>query len=283
MSALFLAYRTELVKQEPPGRSTNSTAGPSPTAARSRSVRSSVPQPSFETGVRTSSSPVIVLTAVTRASATAAWETITPRSGVLLIVFLEIVLHLALVAHTPDEPLVEGGRGVHAGVAQQVIHRDDFANDREVLAGVERHRHQRQRHVEQLRVLLIEPGAVVLARVVPIFELHHHFDALLLAHRADAEQLFDVDQSDAANLHVMPRNLVPAPDQHVVAAAREVHDVVRDEPVTPLDQVEHALALADSRPAAKQQPDAEDVGQGAVHRRAGRERVVQEWLEPPIE
>src|SRR5882762_9374621 len=69
------AYRAELVKHEPPGRSTKSTAGPGPTASRSRSPSSAVPQPSLEIGVSTPSMPVIAVTASTMAFATAACET----------------------------------------------------------------------------------------------------------------------------------------------------------------------------------------------------------------
>ena len=56
----------------------------------------------------------------------------------------------------------------------------------------------------------------------------------------------NVDETDAADLHVVARQLVAAPDQHVVAAPADVHQIVGDEPVPALDQIEHALALADT-------------------------------------
>src|SRR5207245_3074066 len=86
---------------------------------------------------------------------------------------------------------------------------------------VQRDGHERQGDVQDLGRLAIEPGAVVLTRRIPVVQLHHHLDALLLAHRAHAEQLTDVDQPHAANLHVVPRQLVTAPDEHVVSAARD--------------------------------------------------------------
>src|SRR5712692_1540277 len=276
------ASRTELVRQEPPGRSTKITAGPFPTAAVSRADSAPESQPSLLTGTSALRTPAIAATADTSASATAACDTITPRSG-SLIIFLEIRLQLPLLGHAPDQAVVERLRRVYAAVAQQVRHRHDLADHRQVLARVERHRHERQPHLQDLRLLAFDAGAVVLAPRVPVLELDHHLDTLLLAHRADAEQRLDVDQPDAADLHEVVRQLVPAADQDVVAAPRDVHDVVGDEAMPALDQVQHALALADPRAPEEQEPHAEHVGERAVDRGARGEGVVQERLEPPVE
>src|SRR6267143_4636555 len=162
-------------------------------------------------------------------------------------------------------------------------HRDDFADHCEVFSGIQGNRHERQLDVEQLGLLLVEPGAIVFTRVVPIFELYDDLDALLLPHGANAEQCVDVDQSNAPDLHIVPRYLVPPADEHIVAAPGDVHDVVGDEAVPPLHQIEHAFALADPGTAAKQQADAEYVGQGAMNRRPRCEGVIEEGLEAPVE
>src|SRR5207248_975502 len=121
------------------------------------------------------------------------------------------------------------------------------------------------------------------SRVLSQSSSSNDLDALLLAHGANAEERVDVDQANAADLHIVPRDLVSAPDEHVVTAPGDVDDVIRDETVPPLHQIEHAFALADPGAAAKQQSDAEDVGEGAVDRGARGERVVEKWLEPPVE
>src|SRR5260370_13336109 len=143
-------------------------------------------------------------------------------------------------------------------------HRDDFADHGEILSGIQGNRHERQGDVEQLGLLLVETGAIVFARVIPIFEFHYDLDALLLPDGANAEQRVDVDQSNAADLHIVPRDLLPAADEHIVTAPGDVHDVVGDEAVPPLHQVEHAFALADPGAAAKQQADAAHAGAGAL-------------------
>src|SRR5260370_36844595 len=95
----------------------------------------------------------MTVTAATSACARAAWETITPRSS--LIVLLEVLLDVGARAHPLEEPLVERPRRVHARVAQQVVHRDDFADDGEVLPRAEVAVDQRHWNLQQLLVLAI--------------------------------------------------------------------------------------------------------------------------------
>src|SRR5438093_5421330 len=194
------ASRTELVRHEPPGRSTNRTAGLLSIACVRRSASAPVSQPSLDTGTSASRTPVIAATAASRACATAAWETITPRSG-SLIVFLEILLELTALGKPLEQPVVECPRRIHATVAQQVIHRDDLTHHREVLPRVERHGDERQRDLQHLGGLAVEPGAIVLARRIPVLELDDHLDRLLLPRGAAAEQRADVDEPHAPDFH----------------------------------------------------------------------------------
>src|SRR2546423_12049707 len=267
--------RAELLGQEPPGRSSNRTAGWLSIARVRRAASAPVSQPSSDTGTSASFTPVIAATAASRAWATAACDTITPRNG-SLIVLLEILLQLAALREALEQPVVERAGRVHAAVAEQVVHRHDLADHGQILAGVERHRDHREGHVEHAGRLTVDSGTVVLARRVPLVELHHDLDALLLPHGPHAEQGADVDEPDAADLHVVLRQLVAAADQDVVAAPRDVDDVVRDQAVAALHQVEHAFALADPRLAEEQQPHAEHVGERGVHAGGRREHVVQE-------
>src|SRR4029077_10341848 len=131
-SARPRARRTELVRQDPPGRSTKRTAGRPSMARVRRSVSAPLSHPSFETGTSASLTPVIAATALSSACATAACDTITPRSG-SLIVFLEVLLQLAPVGETLDQPVVERTRRIYATVAQEMIHRHDLTDYGEVL------------------------------------------------------------------------------------------------------------------------------------------------------
>src|SRR2546422_6098081 len=132
------ASRTDVVRHEPPGRSTNSTAGRPPIARMRRSVSAPESQPSFDTGTSASLTPVCSSDLASSAWATAACVTITPRSG-SLIVFLEVLLQLASLRHALQQALVELPRRVDAAVALQMVHRHHLADHGEILARVERH------------------------------------------------------------------------------------------------------------------------------------------------
>jgi hypothetical protein len=74
------------------------------------------------------------------------------------------------------------------------------------------------------------------------------------ADRADAEHRLHVDDAEAADLHVMPQELVAGADQHVAVAARDRDHVVRHQPVAALDQVERGLGLADRAAPVNSRP-----------------------------
>src|SRR5690349_17350443 len=117
------ASRMALERQEPPGRSTNSTAGRPPTAVSIRSTSALGSHPSLLTDCRASATPEIVRTAPTSAAASSACDTMTPTvpaAAVSLIVLFEILPDLRPLLHLPDQPLVELAGDVHAAVAQQV-------------------------------------------------------------------------------------------------------------------------------------------------------------------
>src|SRR5690348_16386384 len=120
----------------------------------SRSVSAPLSHPSFETGTRASFTPVIAATALKRACATAACDTITPRRG-SFIVLLEILLQLAAVGEALDQTVVEGARRVHPAIAEQVIHRHDLTDYGEVLRS-EEHTSELQSPVHLVCRLLLE-------------------------------------------------------------------------------------------------------------------------------
>ena len=119
-------------------------------------------------------------------------------------------------------------------------------------------------HAEDVGRLAVEARALDDGVLPPLLELHDDLDALLLTHGADAEDRRNVDEADAADLHVVPLQLVTAPDQDVAAARAYDHEIVGDEAMPALDEVEHAFRLADAALAGEQQADAVHVGERAV-------------------
>src|SRR5437867_6654752 len=209
------------------------------------------------------------------------------RSGAgtptLLIILLQVPSNLGCGAHRLEQTLVEALRSIDTAVLQQMIHRDHFGDNGDVLSRVEGHGDLREGDVEDRRSLAVETRSVDHQFRVPVYQLDDDLDALLLTNGANAEHGWHVDEADAANLHVMPLQLVPASEQHLGAAARRDDVVVRNQPVPALHEIEHALRLADPAAADEEQPDAEDVRQRAVKRRGGSELLLQPGLNARIE
>ena len=116
---------------------------------------------------------------------------------------------------------------------------------------------------EDLEELVVQAEALIFPVRIPPFKLHDELDALRGSRRRDAEQILDVDHPEAAQLHVMPRQIRTGPDQDRLGSAADVDRVVGDQPMPADDQVEGALALADAALADDQHAEAENVHQHA--------------------
>src|SRR6185436_15965755 len=124
--------------------------------------------------------------------------------------------------------------------------------------------HHRNRHVEDDAGLAIESRAIDVRIRVPFLKLNHHFDALLLAHGANAEKRRNVHQADATYFHIVALQLVTPADEDVGAAFRDDDHVVRHESMPALHKVHHDFGFADAAASNEEQPDAEHVRQRRV-------------------
>ena len=135
---------------------------------------------------------------------------------------------------------------------------------------------QRNAEAEDLVERVVEAEPLVLARRHPPFQLDDELDALRRSGRRDAEQLLHVDHAEAAQLHVVPRQLGARADEDRLLAAAHFHRVVGDEAVAAMNQIERALALADAALSGDEDAEAEDVHQHRVDHRPLGERVLEQ-------
>src|SRR2546425_6015504 len=105
------------------------------------------------------------------------------------MIFLEIFANVVRGSslHSVNEPLVEYLGGVDSRVAKQMIQRDDFGNDGDVLARIQEYRYPRQLDVQYRRSFDVEARTLNNRVLVPFFELDNHLDTLLLSHRANSK------------------------------------------------------------------------------------------------
>src|SRR5688500_3385195 len=217
--------RRAAMVQLPACRSVNTTSAPVSSSDRRMSVsRSAALRSLADTARKTSPRPVICWTADTIPAAKSPCPATMARTGDggvgddagSLIVFLKVLPHFGRSAHFRDQALVEPLRRIDAAVLEQMIHRDHFADDRDVLARIQQHANLGQLDIENLRRLAVEPRAIHDRVGVPVLQLHDDLDALLLAHGTDAEDGGNVHEPDAADLHVVALQLVATSDEHVV-------------------------------------------------------------------
>src|SRR2546423_3220102 len=219
-----------------------------------------------------SAMPQCCPTAETRPPANSPCPTTMARglSGALLdlslMVFLQILANVVRCRsfHAPHQAVIERLGGVDAGVAQQVIKRDDLGDHGDVLSWVQENGDFRQLDVENRGGLNVEAGALDDGVLIPFLKLNDYFDALLLANCADSENRWDVDEADAPNLHVMPLHLMTASDEHIVATLAGDDQIVGNEPMAALDKIQHTFRLSDATLAGKEQSDAENIRQRAM-------------------
>ena len=164
-----------------------------------------------------------------------------------------------------------------------MIQRYHLGDHGDVLPRIERNRDEWNRDSENVGRLGVESRSVDERVLVPFLEAHYHFDPFLLADCANAEDRWDIDQTDPAYLHVMPLKLVAPADENVVASPRRDDEVIGDEPMTPLDQVEHTLGLSDPALSSEEKPNSKYVCEAAVQSCGLRELGFEGWLATAVE
>src|SRR5581483_4270337 len=118
-------------------------------------------------------------------------------------------------------------------------------------------------HVENLHIFVVHADAIHVGNLVPEFEGNDEVDLFFLADAFDAEHGGDIDDADAADLHVVAGQLRAGADDLAAIDQGHLGDVVGHEAVAALDQGEHAFAFADAALAADDNADAEDVHHAA--------------------
>ena len=157
---------------------------------------------------------------------------------------------------------------------EQLIARRHFDQRRQIAAVAHRHAQLGNLMANGFIEMIVNAEAIVLFAVDPFDELDDEFDLLGIAHRRHTEQIFDVDDAEAANFHVMA-NHASTRAEHGIAFRPHMHDVVGDQAMAAHDEIERGFALADATLADHQHTDAEHVDQHAVNLRVRRQLVLQ--------
>ena len=117
---------------------------------------------------------------------------------------------------------------------------------------------------EDLLILYVQPEPVVLNVLIPVFQLDHQVDRMAVFHTFNSEKAFNIDDPDPAKLNEMLCDLRRFTDQHMIADAADLHDIITDKPVSAAYQFQGCLTLADPTFSGDQHTFAVNIDQYPV-------------------
>ena len=97
---------------------------------------------------------------------------------------------------------------------EQLVTGRNLDNRRDVSPLANRYGLQGQFHTEQFVGLFLEPEPVVFVAILPFDELDNQINFLALADCCDTEQVFDVDNPQAAYFHVIVQQVIALTKQN---------------------------------------------------------------------
>src|SRR4029077_10419574 len=130
----------------------------------------------------------------------------------------------------------------------------------------------RDSYAQDLVKLTIESNAIDIFELVPILESENEVASLLAAHASDSKNRADVDDANAAHLHVKTSNVGRHADQLSALDRANFGDVIADQAIASFDQREHALTLADAAGSANQGADTLNIHHASIFLR-GRRKI----------
>src|SRR5262249_38777326 len=159
---------------------------------------------------------------------------------------------------------------------KQQVARRHLDDGGDVAAGANRHPQHRHRHVENRVAQLFHAESVVLLFFVPLDQLDHLLDLFGVAHRGDTKEIFDVDNDESANLHVVLDDGGARSINHVGRPFANLDDVVGYQAVAAQHQIERRFTLADARFTQEQNTDTENIDEYAVDAGGGRQSIFEQ-------
>jgi len=176
--------------------------------------------------------------------------------------------------HVGDEAVVEILRRVVAHDLEGLDHGGDLDQPGDVAALADVEFHVGDLDAEDVVVVLLEAGAFLGDVGGPFAEGDDEVDALAGADALDAEHLGDVEDADAAALHVAAVEVAGGGAEFALVEEADAGEVVGDEGMAAGDEGEGTLGFADAGVAADHDADALHVEGGGVLGGGGGEFVV---------
>src|SRR5713101_2431573 len=185
-------------------------------------------------------------------------------------------LHLGTLAffHLRTLSLHELFRRVNAAKLQDVVAHGGLEQHREIATRGDRNDDFPDGHAQDIFRLFVQRESLRLVRPRAI-EMHDQPQVHLRAHRGLAEYRADVEHAQAAHLQKILQYRRAAAFERGHRDARDVDDIVRNEPVAAADQFQRELAFPGARIARDEHAESEHVHAYPVALHRFRERFAE--------
>src|SRR5882672_4753764 len=180
----------------------------------------------------------------------------------------------SIFLHFRPLPLHELGRRVNAAKLQDVVADGRLKQHREVATRRNRNEDFPDGHAQDIFRLLVQRQALRLVRPRAI-EMHDQPQIHLRAHRSLAEYRADIEHAQAPDLQEILQYRRAAAFERGHRDARDVDDIVRDEPMAAADQFQCELAFAGARVSRYEHAESEHVHAYPVVLHRFRERFAE--------
>src|SRR5712672_406608 len=181
---------------------------------------------------------------------------------------------VSILLHLRPLPLHELGRRVNAAKLQDVIAHRRLKQHREVATRRNRNDDFPDGHAQDIFRLLVQRQALRLVRPRAI-EMHDQPQVHLRAYRSLAEYRADIEHAQAPDLQEILQYRRAAAFERGYGDARDVDDIVRDEPVAAADQFQRELAFPGARVSGDEHAESEHVHAYPVALHRFRERFAE--------
>jgi len=169
-----------------------------------------------------------------------------------------------LLRHEGDETVVKIFRGVVTGLFQSLGECGDFDEAGHVAAGANVKDDVRDLQAENLVEIFFQSGALFDGVGSPFVEGNDEVDAFINADALHTKHLANVNDADAATLHVAAIERSGAGDEFAFVEKLDDGEVVGDERVAAFDKGKSAFAFANAAGAAQECADAANIEHGGV-------------------
>ena len=180
--------------------------------------------------------------------------------------FLREDSHLSVSAFTDHvkEFLVELLSAVFSHILELLVQRSHLYEPSDVPADANRQGDMWNFDAKDFIGFAIQTNSIHIFNLVPILQCDDEIEFFLRNDGSSAKDRGDVDDANAADLHVVSGNAIGCSDQLGTLYGTEAREVIGDEAVAALDEAKDALAFADAAGAPDEGSNAKDAHHAAV-------------------